>query len=226
MLFGTTAAAVSYPQRTLEIAETGYYHTTSSIAQIFAPSAPTTTERVVEILDDKEPEVAVESEIAISEVVATSGEEVTSPVVEVVDEIISAVDAETSPPKEEVLIESTDIAEAQPESNEALEVEPEATEAVKIEPDTSSDESTEVLNDRQEEVISKENVEIPASNAEYDPGQTELQEITVVSLEEEKVVDNKDTRLDLDSTSQDSATIEGDLGQSDPEDSDMYSTRS
>jgi len=211
LLFGTTAAAISYPQRTLEIAETSYYHTASSIAQLFAPSAPTTTERVVEILDDKnEPEV-VESEIVISEdVTSTEEEEVSSPVNEVVEEIISVIEDETQPPpppQEEVVAELTEIAES--EFGSAV-VDSESVN------DNASDKGSE-------KIVCEENTEVE----EYDPGQTELQEISVVSLDDEKVVDDKDTRLDLDTAAnQENTTIEGDLGQSDPEDSDMYSTRS
>eukprot|EP00111_Clytia_hemisphaerica_P000091 TCONS_00000214-protein len=221
LLFGTTAAAISYPERTLDIAETSYYHTASSIAQLFAPSAPTTTERVVEILDDKnEPDEVVESEIVISEAVtSTEEEEVSAPATEVVEEIISVIEDETQPPpppplQEEIVTELTEVVESEGGSAEVV-------------PDSVND---NVSNERSEEIVGEENTEVPVSNNEvqdFDPGQTELQEISVVSLDDEKVVDDKDTRLDLDTAAnQENIIIEGDLGQSDPEDSDMYSTRS
>lgn len=53
LVFGTTAASVSYPQRAMEIATTGYYHTTGAVNQLISTiknstNSKTVTEKAIE----------------------------------------------------------------------------------------------------------------------------------------------------------------------------------
>lgn len=153
LLFGTTASAVCYPQRALDIATTGYYHTTNSLSQLFtSTSGSTTTERVTKELKKEE------------------------------EKAVTADNVEDSEP---VVMENT---------------------------------GSQIEN-REE------------SKEEYNPGQTELKEVSVISVEpSENENSSKDVTSEIEfdkaGSNENSPLIEGDHGQSNPDDADMYTTRS
>jgi len=145
LLFGTTASAVCYPHRALDIATTGYYHTTDSISQLFTSTGtPTTTERVTKELK-REEAVSIE---------------------------------------EPVDLESTDLQETVKSQEEATE--------------------------------------------EYNPYQTTLKEVSVIPIEpDESSSKDVTSEIEFDNAGSENApVVEGDHGQSNPDDADMYSTRS
>ena len=165
----------------MEIAETGYYHTKSSVSQLyssFGGAEPTVTERAFE--DDENKEVSLTEAVKDIDIVA---------------------------------VEETD-------------------EGFTIIPD-------EVVEKIVDDELDEASVDIPSGDDDiaiadkYDPNQSELVEIAQVPIDSEPTeVVAKDVKLELgdpsSSSDGDDKTVqaEGDLGQSDPEDSDMYSTRS
>lgn len=169
----------------MEVAETGYYHTASSISQLYSSitSSPA-VEKVAEEEVNKVDDIVVEN-ISLSEAVK-----------DVVTEGVG-IDLEATPSVSDIVKD--------------VETEDPVTEAVSL---------SEAVKD----------IEVVAES-EYNPNQTELVEITVVPIDSEQTADAgavKDVTLELvdNIVTEEDNIVEGDLGQSDPEDQDMYSTRS
>lgn len=254
LLFGVTASSVCYPERFVDIATTGYYHTTSSINQLFS-SGQTTTEKVLEEL--KEPEVKEEVD---------TGKTVDSIEVEDVElkEGASLPDVSGEEKSEETLVakellaESLQVVEdaAVPvvESEKIDQEKPIATEIIdEKSPDTSVVEKAESGSVTQGEegfvIVNVEDSEPSAENENadntadvvpnivpdavevtqepYDSNQDELKEVLPSPFE---ASENKDVKTEIEFERADdiaaSVEAEGDPGQSNPEDVDMYSTRS
>ena len=205
-LFGISATSVWHPQRTLDIAATGFYHTKSSLSNIpklWERSGDNITEKVQEEeLKERESEnlkdgssdgilteefVVIEN-TDIKEVsedvkgASTSGDEAAASLLEV-EQLDTDVNKTVSDADNTVQLLSTDVSEAIPIREEDNTV-------------------------QQEEPV------------QVDLKIVGVQEIEPYSREEEGVIKN-----DSDVIAEDTK-IEGDYGQSSPEDQDMYSTRS
>ena len=167
----------------MEIAETGYYHTASSISQLYnsIARAPVTVEKVAVEVNKTEDIEAVSLSEAVKdiEISAERTEESNSN---------PSLDATTS----EYSLNQTELIDT----------------IVPID----SEEATDAI------------------SSGYNPNQTELVEITEVPIDSKETTTTKDLTLELvsDSNASDEANnvAEGDHGQSDPEDQNMYSTRS
>lgn len=177
----------------MEVAETGYHHTASSISQLY--SSITSSSAVENVAKDEVNKVEdVVENISLSEAVK-----------DIVTED-SGNDLENTPNVSEIVKD--------------IEAEDPVTEAVSL---------IEAVKDI--EVVAAVEPTTEKGEPEYNPNQTELVEITVVpvDLEETPGTDVKDVTLDLVDNivaEEENIVVQGDLGQSDPEDQDMYSTRS
>lgn len=75
IIFGATATSICYPERALDIATTGYYHTTGSVSKLstlWNERKQTTTERVVKDITDEKATTSEENKEDISESVELS----------------------------------------------------------------------------------------------------------------------------------------------------------
>jgi len=194
LVFGTTATAACYPYRALEVAETGYHHTASSISQLYSSiTSSSAVENVAKEEVNKVEDIVVEN-ISLSEAVK-----------DVVTKD-AGNDLETTPTVSEIVKDS--------------EAEDPVMEAVSL---------SEAVKDI--EVVAAVEPTTEEAKPEYNPNQTELVEITVIPIDSEETpdADVKDVTLELVdniAVEEEYVVVEGDLGQSDPEDQDMYSTRS
>jgi len=207
LLFGVTATAVCYPQRAKEIITTSYHHTASSIGQLFSGGGggTTTTERVVEELKGTE-----ENDAPIDEVEVKAIEE--EFVVLTIDDAGAVEEESDTAPGLVAAIEESDIVAVIAEEDE---VAPVAAEMPVV--DNVADE---------ENIVAAEAVQ-PEAEEPYSPEQTELKEVLVAPIDVESTEEKDDVReVEFDEAATSVNEIEGDVGQSNPEDADMYSTRS
>lgn len=174
----------------MDVAETGYYHTVSSISQLY--SSITSSSAVEKIAEEEVNNIVVEN-TSLSEAVKDIKVDDSGINVESVSEIVK--DVKTEDPVTEVVTLSEAVKDIEVVTVESIE-------------ESKNDDTTE-------------------AKAEYKSDQTELVEITVVPVDSEETT-VKDVTLELvdNIVAEEENSVEGDLGQSDPEDQDMYSTRS
>jgi len=216
-LFGATATAVTHPHRSLEIATTGYYHTTGSLSHLknyFATKEETITEKV-------------ENEIKINDTELETNEIISEVVVN--DTETLAVD-NTSEINKGVVVETIENTEADKLIEEFVVVDSESVSSVTSD---IADTREEVLNPSEnvtsiDDVATVENTSVETSL----PVQEDLLVIKydeIVNKEESHHVESDSTvesETIEDKSIVNSETLEGDYGQSNPQDEDMYSTRS
>ena len=256
LLFGVTAASVCYPERAVDIVTTGYYHTASSVSQLFTSRDKTTTERVVEEL--KEPEVVLDEAASEAESVVDLkpeiiAEEASGEKLEILED--GPVQQEDAPKMEggaDAVLKDCDATltevdlKQEGESEEASVLKDEVVEEA---PSGSSEKSEELvvvnIEDAAPVIVGKTATTIPDTPATteevvptdlpepYEPHQTELKEVLPSPFGAASVdsAESKDVASEMEferTEDVQSAVLEagGDLGQSNPEDEDMYSTRS
>lgn len=190
-MFGTTATAVCYPHRALEVAETSYYHTASSISHLYNSI---TNSSVVKKVTKKK----VDNNISLSEAVKDIEVEETGANMETVSKTVKDTASE----------DGGDLTTKNISLSEAVK----DVKVVAAEPSTEE----------------SKNDNITKAQPEYNPNQNELVEITVVPINLNETAAAKDVTLELvdNIVAEGENVVEGDLGQSNPEDQDMYSTRS
>lgn len=226
-LFGATATAVTHPHRSLEIATTGYYHTSGLLSHLknyFATKEETITEKV-------------ENEIKINNTELESNEVISEVVVKVADTETPASD-NTSEINEDIVVETIENTEADKVIEEFFVVESESVSSVTSDIAGTTEEvliDTSVVENESnpsENVTSIDDV-TTAENTSVETSIPVQEELLMIKVDE---IVNKDESHHVESESkfisetlEDKSTVktlEGDYGQSNPQDEDMYSTRS
>ena len=160
VLFGTTAATVWHPVRALDIATTGYYHTTSSIGNISSLwNRKTVTEKVQQQVNES---VVLKDDLTEPE--STSGESLTS----VIEEFVVIDKADIENVVDEVRTNVENFSEVQHAFTDELIQEGESTESV-----STSMESTELESTRGSHVVQKELKIVERRRIEVDVPETE-----------------------------------------------------
>lgn len=221
LIFGTTALAVSYPERSMDIATTGYYHTTGSLSNLIYQlrNKESITEKAMKEIQPDAKEEKVEEELTSmhndSEIMIKE-EEV--PAIEKIEE--------------ELKIEKYDVEVAVTEDNDGpiTDSSQSGAEGVLV----VGNEITEQIHDvttKEDELI------IAAGGTNSSPRQEELkvETIEVIKANEDGSSDEGDikntvveesTELKAHADEPIELKVDADYGQSSSEDNDMYSTRS
>lgn len=201
-LFGTTALAVTYPQRSLEIAATGYYHTSASLSnlvQLWKKRSANITEKVMTKLENvpveniEENVVLTESNVVLSETVAADDENV--------DTVVSSSDA--------AVVEKPVIT---------------SSETTVVEDTVITSSETTVVEGTNENNVQPPQEELKVVIEEIIKADVLDESSELVDNKSSELVDNESSELTGDESSE--LVVEADYGQSDPDDKDMYSTRS